>query len=377
MVESVDTKDLKSFGQKWLCGFKSHSRYNRVVFVMKLHKVLTLILTIVVLCTSTTMVGQVSFNPAYARNTMHRISVGIDALYYYGDVYPVVEHPMSLPPRGDNMGFNINVGHTYQVIPSLGLRTTLSGGLLRGAANDQSYSYWVERGKTPKMGSALNDAYSVGRFKSYFGEVDFGVEWYPIPHREGGLYIYVGVGLHVSGIYCDFANANRNPQLNPVSGQPNLPGWRAGILPMAIGELGYSFRLADGHTLSIKGSLHNGLLNVNSRNPKVGYNLDGWGRGAADKADFTYNPVDKSNRVGQTALGQFTDGYFTFGIAYTFDAGGEPVPNRLSASSHLGRSKSHKSYSPRVNKYNPRAATYKAKVSKSRNKAFIVKRKRR
>ena len=27
MVESVDTKDLKSFGQKWLCGFKSHSRY--------------------------------------------------------------------------------------------------------------------------------------------------------------------------------------------------------------------------------------------------------------------------------------------------------------------------------------------------------------
>ena len=29
MVESVDTKDLKSFGQKWLCGFKSHSRYQR------------------------------------------------------------------------------------------------------------------------------------------------------------------------------------------------------------------------------------------------------------------------------------------------------------------------------------------------------------
>ena len=29
MVESVDTKDLKSFGQWWLCGFKSRSRYNR------------------------------------------------------------------------------------------------------------------------------------------------------------------------------------------------------------------------------------------------------------------------------------------------------------------------------------------------------------
>ena len=29
MVESVDTKDLKSFGQWWLCGFKSHSRYSK------------------------------------------------------------------------------------------------------------------------------------------------------------------------------------------------------------------------------------------------------------------------------------------------------------------------------------------------------------
>ncbi len=27
MVESVDTRDLKSLDQKWLCGFKSHSRY--------------------------------------------------------------------------------------------------------------------------------------------------------------------------------------------------------------------------------------------------------------------------------------------------------------------------------------------------------------
>ena len=27
MVESVDTKDLKSFGQWWLCGFKSHFEY--------------------------------------------------------------------------------------------------------------------------------------------------------------------------------------------------------------------------------------------------------------------------------------------------------------------------------------------------------------
>ena len=29
MVESVDTRDLKSLGQKWLCGFKSHFEYNK------------------------------------------------------------------------------------------------------------------------------------------------------------------------------------------------------------------------------------------------------------------------------------------------------------------------------------------------------------
>ncbi len=28
MVESVDTKDLNSFGQQWLCGFKSRFGYN-------------------------------------------------------------------------------------------------------------------------------------------------------------------------------------------------------------------------------------------------------------------------------------------------------------------------------------------------------------
>ena len=27
MVESVDTKDLNSFGQQWLCGFKSRFGY--------------------------------------------------------------------------------------------------------------------------------------------------------------------------------------------------------------------------------------------------------------------------------------------------------------------------------------------------------------
>ena len=42
MVESVDTKDLKSFGQWWLCGFKSRSRYWKTTWEhLSLLKVLT------------------------------------------------------------------------------------------------------------------------------------------------------------------------------------------------------------------------------------------------------------------------------------------------------------------------------------------------
>ena len=338
---------------------------------MKLHRVRTILLIVIALGISAALFGQVSFNPAYDRNTVHRMSFGVDALYYYGDVCPVVNHPMSIPPRAENLGFGINLSHIYQCLPMLGLRTTLSGGMLRGAANDQSYSYWTGRGKVPKGGSETIDTYSIGSFKSGFGEADFGIEWYPIPHREGGLYIYVGVGLHVSGIYCDFANKERNP------GDGNASGWRVGILPMGIGELGYSFHLADGHTLSVKGSLHNGLLNVNSRNPKVGYNIDGWGRGDSNRADFDYSEHGANlSKVGQTVLGQFTDGYFTLGLVYTFNVGGDPVPNRISSYSVYGRSNSHKSYTPRVSKYNPRAKAYKAKVAKQRNKAFNVKRRR-
>ena len=31
MVELVDTRDLKSLGQKWLCGFESRSRHYEIV----------------------------------------------------------------------------------------------------------------------------------------------------------------------------------------------------------------------------------------------------------------------------------------------------------------------------------------------------------
>ncbi|MGN1248003.1 MAG: hypothetical protein ACI4UO_05390 [Paludibacteraceae bacterium] len=329
---------------------------------MKIRNLQTILLAMALLFWGEVVCAQVSFNPAYAGGSVHRLTIGADALYYYGDVCPVVDHPMSIPPRKENWGGGLNISYTYQVIPQLGLRTMVSGGYLRGAANDQSYDYWVAKGKTPKAGS-LGTTYSLGSFQSGFGELDFGVEWYPIPNSEGGLYIYVGVGGYLGAVYCNFANSFRNPGVKDGN---LIPGWRTCIAPVAIGELGYSFRVANGHTLTVKGSLHNALLNVNSKNRKIGYNMDGWGRGALDKADFTYTSSSvKYDKTGESAWGQFTDGYFTIGLAYTFDVGSETVGRVSSA-----RSGRRASFSPRSNTANHRESAYKKKVSKKRNKAF-------
>ena len=385
MVESVDTKDLKSFGQKWLCGFKSHSRYN-IRMIMKRRDLPVILFAIAALCVSGAVGAQVSYNPAFAGGSVHRLTVGVDALYYYGDICPVKDHPMSIPPRKENWGGGLNLNYTYQVIPQLGLRTTVSGGYLRGAVNDEEYDYWAERGKTPKGGSP-GSTFSIGSFQGGFGELDFGVEWYPIPNREGGLYIYVGVGCYLGAMYCDFDNATHNPGklLNPnmdasdVAHAYRKPGWRTCITPVAIGELGYSFRLQDGHTLTVKGSLHNGLLNVNTSNPELGINMDGWGRGDVNKADFSYTSSSiKYDNVGQSAWGQFTDGYFTVGVAYTFNVGDAGSGNaNYRSSKSVGSSRgSNKSTFARSTKVNSRASAYKKKVSKKRNKAFQGKNKR-
>ena len=378
MVESVDTKDLKSFGQKWLCGFKSHSRYKRRT-IMTRRNSLVILFAIVALCMSGTMDAQVSFNPAYAGGSVHRLTMGVDALYYYGDICPVLDHPMSIPPRKENWGGGLNFSYTYQVLPQLGLRATVSGGYLRGAANDEEYDYWINKGKTPKSGTA-GTTYDVGSFKSGFGELDFGVEWYPIPNSEGGLYIYVGVGGYLGAVYCDFANTLHNPgalMYPDASNAYRKPGWRTCITPVVIGELGYSFRLANGHTLTVKGSLHNGLLNVNTSNPELGVNMDGWGRGDINKADFSYESGSISvENAGNSAWGQFTDGYFTIGLAYTFDVGKASNSNAAYRGKSSSARSTNNSTSARSTKVNKKASAYKKKVSKNRNKAFQKKNKK-
>ena len=364
MVESVDTKDLKSFGQKWLCGFKSHSRYKRRT-IMKRRNSLVILFAIVALCMSGTMDAQVSFNPAYARGSVHRLTVGVDALYYYGDICPVKDHPMSIPPRKENWGGGLNFSYTYQVLPQLGLRATVSGGYLRGSVKDESKSDWLSKGKTPKGEDSI---FSLGGFQSGFGELDFGVEWYPIPHREGGLYIYVGVGGYLGAVKCAFENKARNPVENG--------NWRTCITPIAIGELGYSFHVANGHTLTVKGSVHNGLLNVNSRNRKIGYNIDGWGRGDVNKADFSYNDGSiRYENAGNSAWGQFTDGYFTIGLAYTFNVGKASYSNVSNRGNSSSRGTKSSTFA-RSTKVNKKANAYKKKVSKNRNKAFQEKNKK-
>ncbi len=38
MVELVDTRDLKSLGQKWLCGFESRSRHIDKLYTLNRYK---------------------------------------------------------------------------------------------------------------------------------------------------------------------------------------------------------------------------------------------------------------------------------------------------------------------------------------------------
>ena len=38
MVELVDTRDLKSLGQKWLCGFESRSRHIDNLYTLNRYK---------------------------------------------------------------------------------------------------------------------------------------------------------------------------------------------------------------------------------------------------------------------------------------------------------------------------------------------------
>ena len=105
--------------------------------------------------------------------------------------------------------------------------------------------------------------------------------------------------------------------------------------------------------------------------------MDGWGRGDVNSADFDYTPNSGASLddTGKSAFGQFTDGYFMFGCAYTFNAGGDETGRMANYTTGKGRNSFAKS--ARVNPYNKRAATYKRKVSKARNKAFHVKRKKR
>ena len=116
---------------------------------------------------------------------------------------------------------------------------------------------------------------------------------------------------------------------------------------------------------------------LNSKNKNIGYNIDGWGRGNVNKADFSYNDGSiRYENAGNSAWGQFTDGYFTIGLAYTFNVG-KAINNSVSYRGKSSSSRStNKSTSARSTKVNKKASAYKKKVSKNRNKAFQKKNKK-
>ena len=95
-----------------------------------------------------------------------------------------------------------------------------------------------------------------------------------------------------------------------------------------------------------------------------------------NKADFSYNDGSiRYENAGNSAWGQFTDGYFTIGLAYTFNVGKASYSNVSNRGNSSSRGTKSSTFA-RSTKVNKKANAYKKKVSKNRNKAFQKKNKK-
>lgn len=203
------------------------------------------------------------------------ITIAGNVLYYYGDVDMLgVAFKDGFQAQNLSLGGGLDFSYHHPVTNTANMRFSLLGGYLHG--ND-SARYEMATDKTTGQEALLQTG--KGFFRSGFGEVAVGIEWFPF--SKAGLYIYAGLGLNLSIINYDFTRVNRGA------------GQTFGILPMLPVEIGYSFNLTHGFFLNIMASVHQGLLDV----PYC--NLDAW-------------PIVKSSRF------QWGDGYFMLGVSLSY-----------------------------------------------------------
>ena len=206
---------------------------------------------------------------------MQGVSLTVSAAYYYGDVDMLgIAFKEGFQKQNLSLSGSFVFSYLHPLARSANWRFSASGGYLHG--NDSARYDMITN---PATGQQVEEQMGKGSFRSGFGELAAGIEWYPF--SRAGFYIYAGLGLNVSVINYDFTRVNRGE------------GQVFGVLPMLPIEIGYNIDLTHGFFLTVMASVHQGLLDVPYSN------LDAW-------------PIIKSTRF------QWGDGYFLLGLSFSY-----------------------------------------------------------
>ena len=198
------------------------------------------------------------------QNIGNAISLSINATYYYGDIEMHDQaFVQGFQPQNLSIGGSMAVGYHMPISRFFDCRFSLGMGYLHG--ND-----------------SVRVDYQKGSFSNIFGELNAGVEFYPLP--RAGLYIFAGLGLNLSYINYDFHE--KHPDLGAGSTISFVP-----IVPI---EIGYNFDLGSSCFLGISVGIHQALMYMGRSN------LDAWP---------LYTTSTKF---------QWSDGYFTIGLSFSY-----------------------------------------------------------
>lgn len=232
----------------------------------------------------------------------HGVSLGVNALYYFGDVdNEGVAFHGGFNLENLSIGGGFNFGYTLPVGNCVNLRFAAMAGTLRG-------------NNTLKFQSLPEPRDDYRKFQSVIIEPSVGVEYYPF--SNAGFYLYGGLAVTGSIItnyefyYYYSTPGGRVRSENPLTGKT------FGILPMIQLGLGYSFRLAPSWVLSLELMVQEGLIDTHYMN------LDAFPMAANqnDQGIALGNPnqLEKwTDREGKEHI-HWNDGWFQFGITVSY-----------------------------------------------------------
>ena len=192
------------------------------------------------------------------------VCLDVNAMYYYGDVDQLDQAFVhGFQPQNLSVGAGLHFSYLMPQGQFFNWKFSLGLGYLHGDDSNRP------------------DGNYKGNFKSVFGELAAGLEFYPIQHA--GFYIYAGLGVNISGITYDFSHYSWAGSGHTTSAVPMLPI-----------EIGYNFYLGRSFFLGISLGVHQALLDMGHSN------LDAW-------------PLETTSQKFQ-----WGDGYFMLGISFSY-----------------------------------------------------------